>query len=182
MFDVSFLQHFVRSLKKIPDPRSQQGQSHPFPPLLALLVLGLIGNITTLAEIQRWGELHYHELKTFLRFRRLKRKSKSQKKPKKIPHALSLARVLRKLSLADLQHAFADFLNAILTETSLTAAVDGKCAKPMKDADGNPILMLNVFAQTLKLHWQVGMFTGTKRMSLPAWKSISKNCSRCFHA
>jgi hypothetical protein len=66
--------------------------------------------------------------------------------------------VLRKLSLADLQAAFAEFLNAILTQTPLAAAVDGKVAKQMKDEDGEAILMLNVFAQTLKLHlasWSV---------------------------
>jgi hypothetical protein len=158
MFPISSLSHFVRCLKKVRDPRSKQGQSHPFSTILAIVFLGLIGNITTLAEIQRWAEIHYPELKTFLRFRRFKRKSKSQKKPKKIPHAISLARVLRKLSLDDLQNAFADFLNVILNDTEITASVDGKCAKQMKDANGKPILMLNVFAHTLKVHlasWSV---------------------------
>jgi len=158
MFPPSSLSHFVRCLKKVRDPRSKQGQSHPFSAILAIVFLGLIGNITTLAEIQRWAEIHYPELKTFLRFRRFKRKSKSQKKPKKIPLAISLARVLRKLSLADLQKAFADFLNVLLNDTEITASVDGKAAKQMKDADGHPILMLNVFAHTLKVHlasWSV---------------------------
>jgi hypothetical protein len=40
-------------------------------PSLALLVRGLIGNITTLAEIQRWAEIHDPELKTFRRSRRV---------------------------------------------------------------------------------------------------------------
>jgi len=158
MFTIASLSHFVRCLKKVRDPRSQQGQSHPFSTILAIVFLGLIGNITTLAEIQRWAEIHYPELKTFLRFRRFKRKSKSQKKPKKIPHAISLARVLRKLSLADLQNAFAEFLNVLLKDTEITASVDGKAAKQIKDADGKPILMLNVFAHTLKVHlasWSV---------------------------
>ena len=158
MFTTSSLKHFVRCLKKVHDPRSKQGQSHPFSTILAIIVLGLIGNITTLAEIQRWAELHYPELKTFLRFRRFKRQSKSQKKPKKIPHAISLARVLRKLSLADLQQAFADFLLVILNDTEIAASVDGKAAKQIKDAGGKPILMLNVFAHALHVHlasWSV---------------------------
>jgi hypothetical protein len=158
MFPITSLSHFVRSLKKVRDPRSKQGQSHPFSTIIAIVFLGLIGNITTLAEIQRWAGIHYPELKSFLRFRRFKRKSKSQKKPKKIPHAITLARVLRKLSLADLQKAFAEFLNVILNDTSITASVDGKAAKQIKDANGNPILMLNVFAHTLKIHlasWSV---------------------------
>ena len=43
-------------------------------------------------------------------------------------------------------------------ETVLTAAVDGKATKQMKDENGDPILMLNVFAQKLKVHlasWSV---------------------------
>jgi len=69
-----------------------------------------------------------------------------------------MARVLRKLSLADLQKAFAEFLNVLLKDTEITASVDGKAAKQIKDANGNPILMLNVFAHTLKVHlasWSV---------------------------
>jgi hypothetical protein len=45
-----------------------------------------------------------------------------------------------------------------MQDTTLIAAVDGKTAKQTKDEEGNPIHMLNVFAQTLKLHlasWQV---------------------------
>lgn len=152
MLNIVSLSHFVRCLKKVRDPRSKQGQSHPFSSILAIVFLGLIGNITTLAAIQRWAEIHYPELKSFLRFRRFKRKSKSQKKPKKIPHAITLARVLRKLSIADLQKAFAEFLTVILNDTEISASVDGKAAKQIKDADGNPLLMLNVFAHTLKVH------------------------------
>ena len=44
--------------------------------------------------------------------------------------------VLEKLSLADLQKAFAEFVNAILADPTLVGAVDGKAAKQMKDAEG----------------------------------------------
>jgi len=145
------LEIFVESLKKVPDPRSKHGKSHPFPTVLALVLLGLLANISTLAEIQRWSELHLNQLQQFLQFR-------TRKKRKQPPHAITLARVLRKLSLKDLQNAFAEFLNAILKDTPLVAAVDGKTAKQMKDENGDPIHMLNVFAQTLKLHlasWSV---------------------------
>jgi len=50
------------------------------------------------------------------------------------------------------------FVNAILSDTFIVAAVDGKAAKQTKDENGDPILMLNVFAQKLKLHlasWSV---------------------------
>jgi len=55
-------------------------------------------------------------------------------------------RVLRKLSLTDLQNVFAEFLNIILAPTTITAAVDGKAAKQMKDENGDPLLMLKVMA------------------------------------
>jgi hypothetical protein len=50
------------------------------------------------------------------------------------------------------------FVNAIIADTAIIGAVDGKVAKQMKDKDGTPLLMLNVFAQKLKLHlasWSV---------------------------
>ena len=141
------LELFVQCLKKVPDPRSKQGTSQPFRTILAIIFLGLIARLSTLAEIERWAKIHATHLQPFLRFRK-----------KGVPSDNTLARVLRQLSLSDLQAAFAAFLNAIVTDTSLTAAVDGKAAKQMKDDNGDPILMLNVFAQTVKLHlasWSV---------------------------
>jgi hypothetical protein len=138
-------------LKKVPDPRSKQGTSHPFSTVLALVLLGLLANVPTPAEIERWTKQHFHKLKKFLRFGKIKGTVKA-------PCDNTLSRVLKKLSLGDLQHAFALFINALLTETSLIAAVDGKAAKQMKDDNGDPILMLNVFAHTVKLHlasWSV---------------------------
>jgi hypothetical protein len=154
------LKLFVQCLKKVSDPRSKQGQSHRFLTILAIVVLGLLSNLGTLAEIQRWAEQQHPKLKTFLRFRKLTKKEKKSGKGKEkvVPHAITLARVLKKLSLEDLQKAFAEFLNAILQETTLVGAVDGKTAKQMKDKNGDPIHMLNVFAQTYKLHlasWSV---------------------------
>jgi len=142
------LQVFVQCLKKVPDPRSRRGQSHRFLSIPAIVLLGLLANLSTLAEIERWAKKQHPKLKRFLRL----------DKDKGIPHAITLARVLRKLSLEDLQKAFAEFLNAILQDTTLVAAVDGKTAKQMKDEEGDPIHMLNVFAQTYKLHlvsWSV---------------------------
>jgi hypothetical protein len=145
------LEIFVDCLKKVPDPRSKQGVSHPFHTALAVIFLGLLANISTLAEIQRWAEIHFQQLRQFLEF-------KNKKGKRKIPHAITLARILRKLSLDGLQTAFAEFVNGIVTDSSLVAAVDGKAAKQMTDENGDPILMLNVFAQNLKLHlasWSV---------------------------
>jgi hypothetical protein len=51
------LEIFVDCLKKVPDLRSKQGVSHPFHTALAVIFLGLLANISTLAEIQRWAEI-----------------------------------------------------------------------------------------------------------------------------
>jgi len=75
------LEIFVESLKKVSDPRSKRGKSHPFPTVLALVLLGRLANISTLAEIQRWSELHLNQLQQFLQFR-------TRKKRKQPPHAI----------------------------------------------------------------------------------------------
>jgi hypothetical protein len=145
------LEIFVQCLKKVPDPRTKRGKSHPFPTILAIVLPGLLGNLSTLAEIERWAKIHLTQLRQFLRFRHRKCQAV-------VPSDITLARVLAKLSLDDLQNAFATFLNAILPESPLVAAVDGKTAKQMKDENGDPIHILNVFAQTFKLHlasWSV---------------------------
>ena len=142
---------FARCLEKVPDPRSKQGTSHPCSTLLAVVLLGLLAKVATPAEIARWTKRHFSKLSKFLRFGKIKGELKS-------PCDNTFTRVLKKLSLADLQNAFAEFLNAILQDTTLVAAVDGKVAKQMKDENDDPILMLNVFVHKLKLHlasWNV---------------------------
>lgn len=142
---------FVNCLKKIPDPRSKHGVSQPFRTALALVFLGLLAHRSTLAEIERWAQLHFSQLRPFLRFRH-------RKGTEQVPSDTTLSRILKKISLEHLQNAFAEFVNAILPEEALVAAVDGKAAKQMIDENGDPILMLNVFAQNLKLHlasWSV---------------------------
>jgi len=142
---------FAQCLHKVPDPRSKQGTSHPCSTLLAVVLLGLLAKVSTPAEIARWTKRHFSKLSKVLRFGRIKGELKS-------PCDNTFTRVLKKLSLADLQHAFAEFINALLQDTTLVAAVDGKAAKQMKDENDDPILMLNVFVHTLKLHlasWNV---------------------------
>ena len=95
------LEIFVECLKKVPDPRSKRGKSHPFPTVLALVLLGLLGNIATLAEIQRWAEIHLTQLQQFLRLRYRKGK-------KIVPSDTTLARILEKLSLGRSSKSFGD--------------------------------------------------------------------------
>jgi hypothetical protein len=145
------LKLFVPCLKQVPDPRSKHGNTHPFSTILALVFLGLLGNVSNPAAIARWTKQRFNILKTFLTFGKRKGKLSS-------PCDNTFTRILKNLSLEDLQKAFAEFVNALLQDTTLVGAVDGKAAKQMKDDNGDPILMLNVFAQTVKLHlasWSV---------------------------
>jgi len=99
-------------------------------------------------------------LRSFLRFRY--RRYRNRAADWCAPHALTFSRLFEKLSLADLQKAFAEFLNALLADTSLIGACDGKAAKQTKDDNGDPIVMLNIFAQRLKLHLASGSVDGDK--------------------
>jgi len=138
------LKLFVQCLKKVPDPRSKRGKSYLLSSLLALTILGLIANCKNPTELQRWSKNQLNTLRPFLRFRYWKQQWHT-------PNALTFTRLFEKLSLSDLQNAFAEFVNALLVDTTLVGAVDGKAAKQMKDENGDPILMLNVFAQNIKI-------------------------------
>jgi len=138
----SLLALLSTALESLPDPRSKQGVSHPYHGMLALVLLGLIAQLPSVAQIRRWAKRNWHTLKGPLNFKR-----------KKPPVDTTLFRALEKTTVADLHKAFAEFLQVILAEDNgtITAAVDGKVAKQMKDADGDPILMLNIFAHNVKV-------------------------------
>jgi len=59
---------FAECLEKVPDPRSKQGVCHPSTTLLAIVLLGLLANVSTPAEIARWTKRHFKKLSQFLRF------------------------------------------------------------------------------------------------------------------
>ena len=59
MSESACLEIFVRCLKKVPDPRSRRGVSHPFVTLLVIVLLGLLGNVSTSAGIARWAKIHF---------------------------------------------------------------------------------------------------------------------------
>ena len=110
-----------------------------------------LGNRNNPTAIARWTKQHFKTLKKFLPFGKRKGKISA-------PCNNTITRILKKLSLKDLQEAFAQLLNLLLSDTYIVAAVDGKTAKQMKDENGEPIHMLNVFAHALKLHlasWSV---------------------------
>ena len=68
---------------------------------------------------ERWAKIHLAQLQSFLKFR-------LKDGQQQAPSDTTLSRIQEKLSLTDLQTAFAEFINALLPETELIAAVDGK--------------------------------------------------------
>jgi hypothetical protein len=130
------------AIDSLPDPRSKQGVSHPYHGMIALVLLGLLAEMPYIAEMRRWAKKHWHDLKEPLKFKR-----------KKPPVETTFFRALAKTTVADLQKAIVGFIQLVLAEDNeeLAAAVDGKVAKQMKDANGDPILMLNIFVHNIKI-------------------------------
>jgi len=155
MMSAGSLSALSDAVASLPDPRSKQGVSHPYHGMLVLVLLGLIAQVSYIARIRRWATRHWHTLRVPLHFKRAQP-----------PAATTLSRALAKTSVADFQKAFGTFLQQILAEDheTIVAAVDGKAAKQVKDADGNPLLMLNIFAHNIKVTLLSGDVKGDYRV------------------
>lgn len=138
----SSLSLLAEAVASMPDPRSKQGVSHPYHGMIALVLLGLLAQIPYVAQIKRWAKRYWKTLKDPLKF-----------KKDKPPVETTIFRALAKTTVADFQEAFSAFLQLILAEDhdSLCGAVDGKVAKQMNDAQGEPLLILNCLIHDLKV-------------------------------
>ena len=141
------LTHLAKVFKQVSDPRSKHGTYLPCAGILALVFLGLLAGQNYLPHIRQWAKNHWKTLKTPLGF-----------KEKEPPNRTTFSRLLAKISLNELQDAFAEFLTQLLKETILTAAVDGKTSKQILDEDGEVLQMLNVFVHNIKvvlMEWSI---------------------------
>jgi hypothetical protein len=130
----------MAALSQVADPRQRRGVRHPFSAILALTLLGLICRLHEFAALQRWAAKHWHLLRRPLGFRR-----------GKPPHATTLSRTLSRFSLEEFQAAYSQWLQGLVADqATLVVAVDGKTSKQGFDPTGDPIQMLNVFAQEVK--------------------------------
>ena len=134
------LPSLMAAMSSIADPRHRRGVRHPFASILALALVGLVSRINNFAGLQRWAARHWHLLRKPLGFIR-----------HRPPHATTLSRTLARFSLQEFQAAFSQWLQVVVSQQgSLAVSVDGKTSKQGLDAEGDPIQMLNVFAQDLK--------------------------------
>jgi len=136
------------------DPRHRRGIRHPFPSLMAAMLLGLICRQPDFASIARWTRHHWGILREALGF--------TQSYP---PHATTFERVAERFSVAEFRAALATWLSRILGDSELVAAVDGKTSKQALNAQGDPLHCVNVFAHEARLvlaDWPVGEGQGTE--------------------
>ena len=134
------VESLFKCLEEIPDPRKARGVRHPFQAVLRLTLLGLVSGQTTMAHIALFGQLHWRTLKGPLGFVR-----------HRAPHATTISRTLAGVPLEQLQRALIGWVEGIVQDQRVNAAVDGKWAKQSEDAAGNPLGMVNVLAHDLKL-------------------------------
>jgi hypothetical protein len=139
--------HLAQVFSQITDPRSKRGTYQPAAGILALTFLGLLAGQNYFTHICLWAKNHWKTLKTPLGF-----------KSKKPPNRTTISRLLAKISLCELQEAFAAFLSQLLQDKPLTVAVDGKVSKHILDEDGEVLQMLNTFVHDMKVvlcEWSV---------------------------
>jgi hypothetical protein len=134
------LPSLLDAFARIDDPRQPRGVRHPFTAILALAFLGLLCRETDFACLQRWAADHWATLRGALGFTR-----------KKPPHATTISRASARFSLEQFRAAFAWWLAALPQAAAATVAVDGKTSEQGRDARGDPVHMLNVFAHELGL-------------------------------
>ncbi len=147
------LPSLMSALSGITDPRQRRGVRHPFSAILALTLLGLICRIHEFAGLRRWAAAHWRLLRRPLGFTR-----------GRPPHPSTLSRTLAQFSLDEFQAAFSQWLQEILADQgNLTVAVDGKTSKQGWGPAGDPIQMLNVFAQDVKACLGQWPLSGDKR-------------------
>ena len=128
----------------------QEGQGSPaslsgYPPssrgqALRLTLLGLVCGQTTMAHIALFARMHWPALKEPLGFLR-----------NHPPHATTISRTLAGVPYEQLQGALSGWVARVVADQEVNASVDGKWAKQSEDANGNPLVMVNVLAHDLRL-------------------------------
>jgi tRNA threonylcarbamoyl adenosine modification protein (Sua5/YciO/YrdC/YwlC family) len=137
-------------MEGVSDPRAQRGVRYRFSSLLSLVFLGLVSRHTEFAAIRRWALLHWDVLREPLGF--------PDQPP---PHATMLSRAMALFSLDEFQAPFANWLRTLAKDVSV-AAVDGKVCRNGHGTTGDPVTMLNVFAQDVKACLAQWPLTGDK--------------------
>ena len=130
----------VAQLAYLLSPALQPAPTLGTPGATVLTLLGLVCGQTTMAHIALFARMNWPALKEPLGFLR-----------DQPPHATTISRTLAGVSYEQLQGALTGWVANVVAEQELNASVDGKSAKQSEDAQGNPLMMVNVLAHDLKL-------------------------------
>ncbi len=125
----------LTSLATVPEFRKPQGRLHPLPGVLALVVLGLMGECRSLSAIRRFGRGH-PEIVPALGLRG-------------VPSVPTLSRVLAGVAPAAVREALRGFARSVTAARNASVAVvamDGKTLRGVHEGAG-PIHLLHLFAQ-----------------------------------
>ena len=132
-----------KCLEQVPDPRRARGVRHPFQAIVRLTLLGLVCGQTTMAHSALFARMHWPALpalKEPLGFLR-----------NHPPHAAAISRTLAGVPYAQLQGALTGWVAGVVADREVNAPADGKRAKQSEDAQGHPLVMVNVLAHDLRL-------------------------------
>ena len=124
----------LRCLDRIPDVRKPQGKRHPLAGVLALVVLGLMGECRSLSAIRRFGRCHPEVLPALGLTR--------------APSVPTLSRVLAGLPPAAVRDALRELARALAVDRDAAVdivAVDGKTLRGVHEGSG-PTHLLHLFA------------------------------------
>jgi hypothetical protein len=141
------LETLAEVFAQVKDHRDPRGRRHPLPAILSLVFFGLLARIRELAVLQRWAEVNWDLLKEPLGFTR-----------DKPPHATTISRAIAACQVQEFDEAFRDWLKAYLPDEPFLAAVDAKTSRQGIDSDGQPVQLVTVVMQELKLviaQWSV---------------------------
>lgn len=128
------------ALHGIEDPRKKRGIRHNFHAILKLVLLGFCSRLICLEHIVEFASGCWSQLKKPLGF--------SRDTP---PDATTIGRILKKVDRNALEKVFRDWVSTKVEGRDMSASVDGKTMKNVCDEQGNPIYMINVFAQDIQL-------------------------------
>jgi hypothetical protein len=141
------MESLVRVFAQVEDPRKPRGVRHPIESMLALVFLGLLARIREMEKLNRWATEHWDQLREPLGFDR-----------EQPPHATTISRSLAKCDLSSFARAFLVWIQQVLPEEPLVAAVDAKTSCQGIDTDGDPVQLVTVLVHNLKVvigQWSV---------------------------
>jgi hypothetical protein len=128
------------ALHGIADPRRKRGIRHDFHAVLKLVILGFCARLVCLEHIVEFAGECWNEIKEPLGFVR-----------PTPPDATTIGRILKKVDRKELEDVFREWVSTKVEGRDMTACVDGKALRNVCDEKGNPIYMVNIFAQEIQM-------------------------------